>query len=83
MEEKLIDAVRQNSVSFDTSHPDYMKAKLKKNIWENIANELKFKNGYLRYLRSTTAGARACACVSAGPLFPDGAAAARPLCVRA
>lgn len=29
MEEKLIEAVRQYSVLFDTNHPDYMKAKLK------------------------------------------------------
>jgi len=50
MEEKLIEAVRQYSVLFDTSHPDYMKAKLKNNIWENIANELKFKNGKNNFL---------------------------------
>lgn len=45
IEENLIEAVRHHKVLFDTSHADYMKAKLKNKIWEKIAEELKLKNG--------------------------------------
>lgn len=45
MEETLIEAVRHYKVLFDTSHVDYMKIKLKNEIWEKIASELKLKNG--------------------------------------
>lgn len=45
MEETLIEAVRHYSVLFDTSHADYMKGKLKNEIWEKIASDLKLSNG--------------------------------------
>jgi len=45
MEETLIEAVRHYKALFDTSHTDYMKGKLKNEIWEKIASELKLSNG--------------------------------------
>ncbi|XP_030762943.1 transcription factor Adf-1-like [Sitophilus oryzae] len=45
MEEKLIEAVRVNKILFDTSHPDYMRSKLKSEKWEEIAKVIGMKNG--------------------------------------
>lgn len=45
MEEKLIKAVRPHKILYDTSHADYMKTKLKNNLWGKIAEDLELKNG--------------------------------------
>jgi len=45
MEEKLIEAVRSHKILYDTSHSDYMKTKLKNDLWDKIADELELKNG--------------------------------------
>jgi len=45
MEEKLIEAVRPHKILYDTSHSDYMKTKLKNDLWDKIADELELKNG--------------------------------------
>ena len=45
MEEKIIEAVRPHLVLYDTNHSDYMKAKLKQNIWSEIAEDLSLSNG--------------------------------------
>lgn len=44
-EEKLIKAVRPHKILYDTSHVDYMKTKLKNDLWEKIANDFELKNG--------------------------------------
>lgn len=50
MEETLIKAIIHYKVLFDTSHADYMKGKLKNEIWEKIAIQLKLSNGtYIIY----------------------------------
>lgn len=43
--EKLIEMVRNYDVLYNTNNPDYMKIKLKDEIWVNIARELKLNNG--------------------------------------
>ncbi|XP_045475414.1 uncharacterized protein LOC123681206 [Harmonia axyridis] len=45
MEEKLIEAVRIRQVLYDTSHVDYMRAKLKTETWVEIAKEIGMKSG--------------------------------------
>lgn len=44
--EKLIEMVRGFPVLYDTSHEDYMKSKLKDDLWKNIAKELNTDNFY-------------------------------------
>ncbi|XP_042868276.1 uncharacterized protein LOC122250749 [Penaeus japonicus] len=43
--EELIEAVRRESVLYDTGHPDYVKGNLKDEIWAQIANTLQYKDG--------------------------------------
>ncbi|XP_076063377.1 uncharacterized protein LOC143038248 [Oratosquilla oratoria] len=43
--EKLIEAVRQQRVLYDTNHPKYMKGAYKDEIWSDIAHTLQFKDG--------------------------------------
>ncbi|KAF0749181.1 MADF domain-containing protein [Aphis craccivora] len=43
--EKLIEAVRPHKILYDTSHADYMKSKLKNDLWDKIADDLELKNG--------------------------------------
>lgn len=38
--EKLIEIVRSFPVLYDTSHEDYMRSKLKDDLWDKIAKEL-------------------------------------------
>jgi len=38
--EKLIEMVRGFHVLYDTSHEDYMRSKLKDDLWDKIAKEL-------------------------------------------
>lgn len=45
MEEQLIEAVRAFPILYDTSHPDYFRAKLKQDLWESIAKDLNLHNG--------------------------------------
>lgn len=45
MEEKLIESVRSRKVLYDTNHPDYMRNKLKKQLWEEVSKEVKMSNG--------------------------------------
>lgn len=54
MEELIIEAVRPHVVLYDTSHPDYMKTKLKQEIWNTIANDVNAKNGKHSYLIAAT-----------------------------
>lgn len=50
MEEKLIEAVRIRQVLYDTSHVDYMRAKLKTETWVEIAKEIGMKSGKFIHL---------------------------------
>ncbi|ROT69306.1 hypothetical protein C7M84_012500 [Penaeus vannamei] len=43
--EELIEAVRRESVLYDTGHPDYAKGSLKDEIWAQIASALQYKDG--------------------------------------
>ncbi|CAH1967246.1 unnamed protein product [Acanthoscelides obtectus] len=43
--EKLIELVRENPVLYDTSHEDYMRTKLKNELWETIARDLNYTSG--------------------------------------
>lgn len=45
IEEKLIELVRSHPVLYNTSEPNYMKIKLKQEIWTTIANEVNLANG--------------------------------------
>ncbi|XP_071056907.1 uncharacterized protein [Onthophagus taurus] len=45
MEEKLIEAVRRRTILYDTSHRDYMKSKLKSELWEEVTKEADLKSG--------------------------------------
>ena len=45
MEEQIIEAVRPHLVLYDNSHSDYMKSKLKQDIWSAIAKGLNLSNG--------------------------------------
>lgn len=45
MEEQIIEAVRPHLLLYDTNHSDYMKSKLKKEIWSAIAKGLNLSNG--------------------------------------
>jgi hypothetical protein len=45
MEEEIIKAVRPHLVLYDTNHSDYMKSKLKEDIWSAIAKDLDLSNG--------------------------------------
>ncbi|KAJ8958075.1 hypothetical protein NQ314_006466 [Rhamnusium bicolor] len=45
MEEKLIEAVRCRKVLYDTSDVNYMKTKLKQQLWEEIPKEIGLKTG--------------------------------------
>ena len=47
MEEKLIEAVRQRKLLYDTSHSGYVKYKLKSKVWNEIAKEAGMKDGKL------------------------------------
>jgi hypothetical protein len=40
MEEQIIEAVRPHLVLYDTNHKDYVKSKLKEDIWSAIAKDL-------------------------------------------
>ncbi|KAL1489355.1 hypothetical protein ABEB36_014268 [Hypothenemus hampei] len=42
--EKLIEVVRNNPILYDTSHQDYIRTKLKEDLWEKIAKELNYTN---------------------------------------
>ena len=44
MEEQIIEAVRPHLVLYDTNHSDYMKSKLKQDIWSAIAKDLNLSN---------------------------------------
>ncbi|XP_063605929.1 uncharacterized protein LOC134780913 [Penaeus indicus] len=43
--EELIEAVRRESVLYDTGHPDYAKGSLKDELWAQIAGALQYKDG--------------------------------------
>ena len=45
MDDRIIDAVRPHLVLYDTNHPDYMKTKMKQDIWNKIAKDLDLSNG--------------------------------------
>jgi hypothetical protein len=45
MEEEIIEAVRPQLVLYDTNHSDYIKSKLKEDIWSSIAKDLNWSNG--------------------------------------
>ena len=45
MEEQIIEAVRPHLVLYDTNHKDYVKSKLKEDIWSAIAKDLNLSNG--------------------------------------
>jgi len=45
IEEQIIEAVRPHLVLYDTNHSDYMKSKLKQDIWNTIAKDLNLSNG--------------------------------------
>lgn len=49
MQEELIEAVRKFPVLYDTNDPSYMKSKLKDDIWNTIAKQVKLKNGKYMY----------------------------------
>lgn len=44
--EKLIELVRNNHELYDTSHPDYMRTKLKDSLWEKIGKEFNTDGKY-------------------------------------
>jgi hypothetical protein len=44
MEEEITEAVRPHLVLYDTSHSDYMKSKLKEDIWSTVAKDLDLSN---------------------------------------
>ena len=52
MEEQIIEAVRPHLVLYDTNYSDYIKSKLKEDIWSAIAKDLNLSNGkyYENYL---------------------------------
>lgn len=43
--EHLIQLVQDHPVLYDTSNEDYMRGKLKDDIWDKIAKELNFTSG--------------------------------------
>lgn len=43
--DELIDLVRKHAVLYDVSHPDYVKMRLKADIWTRIAKKLNMKDG--------------------------------------
>ena len=45
MEEQIIEAVRPHLVLYDTNHKDYVKSKLKEDIWSAVAKDLNLSNG--------------------------------------
>ena len=45
MEEEIIEAGRPHVVLYDNSHSDYMKSKLKQDIWSAIAKDLNLSKG--------------------------------------
>lgn len=45
MYEKLIELVRKYTVLYDTNDPEYLKSKLKTEIWNNIARNINLKHG--------------------------------------
>jgi hypothetical protein len=45
VEEQIIEAVRPHVGLYDTIHSDYMKSKLKQDIWSAIAKDLNLSNG--------------------------------------
>jgi hypothetical protein len=45
MEEELIEAVRPHLVMYDTNHSDYLRTKLKQDIWSAIAKDLNLSDG--------------------------------------
>lgn len=48
MEKYLIESVRLRRVLYDTKDPNYNRSKLKKRIWDEVANENKMVNGMLQ-----------------------------------
>jgi len=45
MEEQIIEAIRPHLVLYDTNHSDYMRSKLKQDIWSTITKDLNLSNG--------------------------------------
>jgi hypothetical protein len=45
MEEKIIESVRSHPVLYDVNHADYVKTKLKQDIWSEIAKDVNVNNG--------------------------------------
>jgi hypothetical protein len=45
MEEQIIEAVRPHLVLYDPNHKDYVKSKLKGDIWSAIAKDLNLSKG--------------------------------------
>jgi hypothetical protein len=45
MEEQIIEAVQPHLVLYDTNKSDYMKSKLKEDIWSAVAKVLNLCNG--------------------------------------
>jgi hypothetical protein len=45
MEEKIIESVRSQPVLYDVNHADYVKTKLKQDIWSEIAKDVNVNNG--------------------------------------
>jgi hypothetical protein len=45
MEDQIVEAVRPHSVLYDTSHSDYMKSKLKLDIWSAGGKDFNLRNG--------------------------------------
>lgn len=46
-DERLIEIVRENPLLYDLSHPEYMRTKLKDQIWEKIGAEFKSNGKFL------------------------------------
>ncbi|XP_022184773.2 uncharacterized protein LOC111044028 [Nilaparvata lugens] len=46
MEDKLIELVKEHKELYDTNDPNYMKMKLKNQLWKSIAEQLNFQNGH-------------------------------------
>lgn len=48
MDEQIIELVRRHSILYDTNDPNYLKAKLKDELWKDIGKELSLKSGKLK-----------------------------------
>lgn len=42
---ELIEVVKSNPMLYDKTHEDYMKIRLKDELWENIAKQLNYTDG--------------------------------------